>query len=245
MSSTLSTGRPSIGHLVRDLGEAQKPGLGVPAYMRWVNRRWGRYCAAVAFRWRMSPTGVSVLSIVMTLTGLAAFLTLIAAEQPVIAGVAAAVMLAFGFALDSADGQLARLQGTSSIRGEWLDHSLDAVRLPTVHLVIAAGFLLAGWAPMAVVAMVYSVLASATFLSQNLAGLLRDKREGERERVRRLQSWLLLPADPGVLCWSFALWGIFPVFAVFYALLAVANASHMLLSAARRWRELGKADSGE
>jgi phosphatidylglycerophosphate synthase len=204
-----------------------------------VNRRAARVFAAFFGAVKAKPSAVSVVSIVFTFAGLASFL-LLQAYSPVLAGFAAALLLAIGYALDSADGQLARLQGTSSLQGEWLDHTLDAVRLPAVHLAIAAAFLMSGMTTLAVAAALFSVLASASFLSQNVGGLLRDNARVERTEVRRMQSWILLPTDPGVLCWVFVLWGVLPLFVAAYLLLMLANVAHMIFSARRRWRELAE-----
>lgn len=221
------------------LDTAQKPGVGVPAYTRWINRRVARVFAAFFGTVKATPSIVSVVSIVFTLAGLATFL-LLQTSSPLLAGLVAAGLLAVGYALDSADGQLARLQGTSSLQGEWLDHTLDAIRLPAVHLAIAAGFLFSQMPAAAAAAALFSVLASAGFLSQNVGGLLRDNARVERTEVRRMQSWVLLPTDPGVLCWVFVLWGAPPVFTVAYVLLMLANVAHMVVSSRRRWRELSQ-----
>jgi phosphatidylglycerophosphate synthase len=230
--------RMSFSESLRRLDAAQKPGLGVPAYTRWVNRRAARYLCAAAERVGATPSSVSVLSLLVTFTGLGAFLAL--QSTPWLAGLCGAVLLALGYALDSADGQLARLQRTSSLQGEWLDHSLDAVRMPAVHLTIAVALLLQGVPVLAVLAAAFSVIASAGFLSQNLGGLLRDRSQAPRSQVRRHQSWLLLPADPGVLCWTFVLWVSLPLFGIVYLALFLCNALHFILSARRRWRELGE-----
>ncbi len=42
-------------------------------------------------------------------------------------------MLVLNYALDSADGQLARVQGSQSLRGEWLDHTLDGTRIVLIN----------------------------------------------------------------------------------------------------------------
>lgn len=230
--------RLSFSESMQLLDAAQKPGVGVPAYTRWVNRRVARYLCAAAERVGLTPSVVSVLSILVTLAGLGAFIGLY--RTPLLAGALAAILLALGYALDSADGQLARLQQTSSLQGEWLDHTLDAIRMPAVHLSIAAGFLMQGAPVLAVVAAAYSAIASASFLSQNLGGLLRDRAQAQRVDVRRHQSWLLLPADPGILCWTFVLWAVLPLFSLVYLALFTANALHFILSARRRWRELGE-----
>ncbi len=43
-------------------------------------------------------------------------------------------LLALNYVLDSVDGQLARLKNMSSPLGEWLDHSLDGLRMILLHL---------------------------------------------------------------------------------------------------------------
>jgi phosphatidylglycerophosphate synthase len=221
------------------LQHAQKPGHGVPAYTRWVNRRAARFLAAAFALWGLTPSTVSVISILVSIAGLTAFLGL--HSVPLAAGFVAAILLALGYALDSADGQLARLQGSSSLRGEWLDHTLDAVRLPLIHLSVAAGCLIVDRTALAVVAAGFSVIASASFLSQNLGGLLRDKSTASRVHVRRFQSWLLLPTDSGVLCWMFVLWPVSALFTTAYAALFVLNLGLASVAAGRRWAELGAA----
>ena len=46
--------------------------------------------------------------------------------------------------LDTADGRLARLQGTSSAFGRWLDHVLDELADITLHAAIAWSMFQAG-----------------------------------------------------------------------------------------------------
>ncbi len=51
--------------------------------------------------------------------------------------IAAALALAAALVLDTADGRLARLQGTSSAFGRWLDHMLDELADVALHAAIA------------------------------------------------------------------------------------------------------------
>jgi phosphatidylglycerophosphate synthase len=44
------------------------------------------------------------------------------------------VVLVLGYALDAADGQLARLRGGGSSLGEWLDHMIDSAKVVGPHL---------------------------------------------------------------------------------------------------------------
>ena len=43
------------------------------------------------------------------------------------------LLLATGYALDSADGQLARLKGGGRPAGEWLDHTVDMAKTVMLH----------------------------------------------------------------------------------------------------------------
>lgn len=238
-NTTLLEGAPqrlSFAESMRRLDGAQKTGIGVPAYTRWVNRRAARYLCAIAEAAGATPAVVSMLSILVTLSGLGTFLAL--HRTPLLAGIIAAVLLALGYALDSADGQLARLQNSSSVQGEWLDHTLDSVRIPAVHLTIGAAFLLHGAPWLAVGAALFTVVASASFLSQILGSQLREQSQKAPAQVRRFQSWILLPVDTGVLCWIFVLWAVLPLFGAVYIALLATNLLHILASTRRRWREL-------
>lgn len=168
---------------VERLASAQKPGEGEPAYLRWVNRPLGRRAAAAASVIGVTPNVVTLLSGLCTL----AALVLIAAVPPSLAtALGATALLLAGYALDSADGQLARLTGSGSIAGEWLDHVVDAARLPLFHLAIAVYFyrwadtvwpatpwVHTGW--LVAAALGYLLLSSVWFFAQTLAEKLADK----------------------------------------------------------------------
>src|SRR4051812_24567831 len=117
------TSRPttpeSFAQVAARLGGAQKSTVGVPAYLRFVNRKAGGLLAVVAFRAGLTPTQVTAMSAACATAGIAGLALL---EPSVWLGVCIAVALCLGYALDSADGQLARLQGGGSLAGEWLDH---------------------------------------------------------------------------------------------------------------------------
>src|SRR5690554_2860599 len=112
--------------IVQRLASAQKPGRGAPPYSRWVNRRLGRWLAAAAFLARLTPDAVTAISALTTLSGL----VLVALVAPTWwLGPLVAFLLLLGYALDSADGQLARLRGGGTKSGEWLDHVVDAAKI--------------------------------------------------------------------------------------------------------------------
>ena len=105
-------GSPTIAENIRALSRAQKSKAGAPLYSRIINRPAGRVLAAIAHRLGATPDQVTVLSALCTYSGIA----LIALWRPtVVSAVATALLLMFGYALDAADGQLARLRSHCSV----------------------------------------------------------------------------------------------------------------------------------
>lgn len=219
------------------LGSAQKKGAGVPAYTRWVNRRLGRLAAAAAYSLGLGPNAVTVLSAAVSAVGIA---LLIALPVSPLLGVAVAVLFAAGYALDSADGQVARLSGTGSIAGEWLDHVVDAIRTPAQHLAVLAALWLhtslGAWA--LIVAAAYCIVGVGQFMSQILAEQLSGRVHRDQGGAGKIKSFVLLPTDTGVFCWLFLLWGAPVVFAIGYTVLFVINTVHALVSMRRKYQHL-------
>jgi phosphatidylglycerophosphate synthase len=84
--------------------------------------------------------------------------------------VSVAGLLATGLVLDTADGRLARLQGTSSALGRWLDQVLDELADLALHGAIAwATFARTGQAAWLALGMFY-VSGKYLFMVQSLAG---------------------------------------------------------------------------
>ncbi len=246
------------------LAAAQKPGRAVPAYTRYVNRWLGRRLAAAAYLARLTPNQVTWASLAASAAGIALLVT---GGPSWATGLGVAALLCLGYALDSADGQLARLLGTGGPAGEWFDHVADAGRMPAIHLAVlvhlaqltgsldsapATGTLgttpalgtgtLPGWAP--VVAMVFLVATTARFMGQILAEQLRRDRaaglgelSGTDAQAAR-RAVLQLPSDTGILCLGFILVGAPFVFFIWYAVLAAANVLLAVASFRRRHREL-------
>ncbi|GAA1158895.1 CDP-alcohol phosphatidyltransferase family protein [Ornithinicoccus hortensis] len=223
------------------LALAQKPGDGVPAYTRWVNRRAARLAAAVAFALRVTPNGVTVASLVASLLGMA-----LLAAAPISGPTAWFVAAAFALAylLDSADGQVARLSGRASKAGEWLDHVVDAVRTPATHVVVAVAWVTSfgGWGVLSFAALLMSVLLAGQFMSQILAEQLLRRAGREQRRGGVLRSWILLPTDPGAWAWIFVTWQWPTIFMWGYLLLTTINLIHIIWSMRRRYVDLRSAD---
>ncbi|MFT4157697.1 MAG: CDP-alcohol phosphatidyltransferase family protein [Microbacterium sp.] len=210
----------------------------MPAYTRWVNRRLARGVAAGAATVGLGPNAVTMLSAALSAAGLALMIA-VPASWPSALGTAA--LLAAGYVFDSADGQVARLTKKSSPAGEWLDHVVDAIRTPLIHLSVAVAVLVyephLTW--LSVVATGFAVMSVGQFMSQILAEQLVRNRGAERAEANGIRKSLsLLPTDTGVLCWSFALWALPPVFAVAYTALFAVNLVHTGVSMVRKYRKL-------
>ena len=99
-----------------------------------------------------------------------------------------AAVLALALVLDTADGRLARLQGTSSAFGRWLDQILDELADLTLHAAIAwAAYIATGLVIWLALGILYAS-GKHFFLVQSLLG-----DELEREEARLLRSrprWL-------------------------------------------------------
>ncbi|WP_257203029.1 CDP-alcohol phosphatidyltransferase family protein [Corynebacterium cystitidis] len=226
---------------IHSLSAAQKPAQGVPAYTRWVNRRGARVVAAFAYALGWTPNMVTAISAILSLIGM---IMIVFAPPVGWTGIVAAIFFAAGYLFDSADGQLARVSATSSATGEWVDHVVDAFRSPAIHGAVAIAIVLhrPDYAWLAVVAVGYSIVTSGQFLSQILAEALIRKAGRAQTRGGNLRSWILLPTDPGILCWTFILWGSASLFSVGYGLLAAVAVAHALVSMRRRYQDLQALD---
>ncbi|WP_206305910.1 CDP-alcohol phosphatidyltransferase family protein [Streptomyces sp. RFCAC02] len=205
------------------LRDAQKTARGVSLYSRYVNRPAGRVCAAAAHRAGLTPNGVTAASALLSLAGVAA-VALLPPSWPLAAGVWAA--LAGGFALDAADGQLARLCGTGSPAGEWLDHAVDCAKITALHTAVLIAFHRHfalpddGWL---LVPPVFQLAHIMIFFGGLLADKLTPRPAAPPPHApppSRLRALALLPADYGTLCALFLLLGDEGLFRAAYAVLA-------------------------
>lgn len=247
--STLPPGaRPaeSYRQTVQRLAAAQKPAArSAPAYSRYVNRRIGRYLAAGAFRAGLTPDAVTGVSAAFTVAGIA---VLAVAPPSWLAGVAVALLLLVGYAFDSADGQVSRLRGGGTPAGEWLDHMVDATKVPAIPLAVLVGFARHDVAPepWLLVPLAFSVVSSVLFFGMILTEQLRSRHGHGHASVAAdapgRPSWrrslLAAPMDYGVLCLSFVLLGAPDVFMVVYTGLFAATAAFTVLAGIKWHREM-------
>ena len=185
-----------------------KPMSGAPAYSRYINRPWGRRIALLAYRLGLTPDQVTGISALFTLTGLAVLALL---EPQAWTGLLVSVLLATGYAIDSADGQLARMRGGGSPAGEWLDHIVDAFKGSAIHLLVAVHLYRFTDLPHVVllIPLAFSVVDVVLFFGQLLTDFLRRlDPAGAPAKQTSASPWrslAALPSDFGLVCWLFVL----------------------------------------
>lgn len=228
--------RLARGGALDALSSAQKPAVAVPAYLRWVNRPLGGRVAVEAAVLGATPNQLTAVSAAL---GAAGVLVIAFGSGPWMPVLGALLLLA-GYVFDSADGQLSRIRKTGGPAGEWLDHVVDGVRSPLVHVAVGA-YLFRTGAPLAlvVIAALFSVLVSAWFLSQLLAEKLLPRRAASSDQHPGLVDALIRqPQDPSTTYVVIALLGMPVFFAVLYSLLFAWHLFTFGVSLARKYRQL-------
>lgn len=230
-----------FGATLRRLQQAQKSARGGQLYSLWVNRRLGRLLAAASYQAGLSPNQVTYISAVLTFAGIC----MLALAPPTwLVGGIVTVFLVLGYAFDSADGQLARLRGGGSLLGEWLDHTIDSVKVSVLHVAVLVMCyrhfdLHPAWL---LVPLSFGVASAVHFFGMILVDLLARIRRATlgAPPPRSLPAHLLttilkLPMDYGILCLSFLLLGADLLFFIVYTLLALATCAYTVLVIGK-WR---------
>jgi phosphatidylglycerophosphate synthase len=150
-----------------------------------------------------------------------------------------------GYALDSADGQLARLRGGGSLLGEWLDHMIDSAKVSSLHLAVLVSFFRhnsLGSRTWLLVPLGFTVVSAVHFFGMILVDQLvriARARTGAppppRVPASPVRTLLKIPTDYGVLCLIFLLLGAPVVFFGAYSVLALGSAGYLVL-VLRKWR---------
>jgi phosphatidylglycerophosphate synthase len=230
------------------LGQVQKTSKGAPAYSRLVNRRLGRLFAAAAFTAGMTPDQVTGVSATFTFAGIA---TIAAVSPAPASSLAASALLIGGYALDAADGQLARLRGGGSIAGEWLDHVVDAIKIATVHLaVLVSWYRFGGRSDLQLlVPLAYQATASVLFFVIILNDRIRRTQRGSSAMLPEgegsssvMYSLAVVPTDYGLLCLALALMFWDSGFLWIYTALMASNVAFLGLALVRWYREMRSYD---
>jgi phosphatidylglycerophosphate synthase len=229
--------------VVARLAAAQKRRApGSPAYSIYVNRPVGRRFAAAAYLAGLTPNAVTAISAAFTFAAIAVIA--LAPPTPLV-GIGIGLLLMTGYALDAADGQLARLRGGGSPAGEWLDHVVDAAKLSTLHLAVLVGWFRFVDLPSPTLLLVplgFAIVAAVLFFAMILNDFLRRRDGGTRARTEGggIRSLLVLPTDYGVLCIAFLAFGVPIVFVPLYGLLFAANAAYAVLALPKWFREMSR-----
>lgn len=241
--------KPTFTASLSALRTAQKGKKGAPPYSLFVNRPLGRMFAAAANVAGLRPNHVTALSALCTFAAIA----LLALGTPDYwTGLLVSLGLVLGYALDSADGQLARLRGGGSLTGEWLDHMIDSVKVYVLHLAVlitvyrSFGLDRDLWL---LVPLVFAAASGVHFFGMILIELMGRLRRSQYPNLSlvadapSLRNTLLkLPTDYGILCISFVALGSHAVFLVVYTFLAVATAGYTLLVVCKWYRDVRRLD---
>ncbi len=234
------------------LKSRQKPAKGAPAYSRFVNRRIGRYLAATAYQAGLTPNAVTALSGLCSFVAIA-LLAILPASVPLAVVVTGGLVV--GYALDSADGQLARLRGGGSRSGEWLDHMVDAVKISSLHLAVLV--FLYRWAGLPsqvwlLVPIGFTVVAAVSFFAMILNDQLRrvsgmasgqDATVDPGRGASTVRSLLVIPTDYGVLCLIFALLWWPSAFFLAYCVLFAGSAGYLSMACVKWYRDMRALDA--
>jgi phosphatidylglycerophosphate synthase len=206
----------------------------------------GRVLAALSFSLGLTPNQVTLVSAAVSLAGI----VVVAVVAPtVVTGIVVAVLLVAGFALDSADGQLARLRRAGSAAGEWLDHIVDCVKHIALHLAVLIAFYryFELSSPLwYLVPMGFLLVALTTFVGGLLTEQLKRRSASGAGRAEpaappsMLRAVALLPADYGTLCLVFVLLGSERLFLGAYTGLFAVNAVLLVAFLAKWYRELSR-----
>ena len=241
--------RPAFRENYARLQAAQKSAKGAPIYSLLVNRPLGRVFAAAAHRVGLTPDQITIVSALFTFTGIA--LVALVPPSPIQA-VLVTFMLVLGYALDAADGQLARLRGGGSLTGEWLDHVIDSFKIATLHLAVLVSvyrffdvpevWLLVPLLFAAVYVIHFFGMLLTDLLTRNAQLTLGSGKE-QPEPASMLKSALKLPTDYGLLCLVFLLLAYPPAFLWAYLVLALATAGYTALVLVAWYRRLRALDA--
>ncbi|MGW1615865.1 CDP-alcohol phosphatidyltransferase family protein [Streptomyces sp. NPDC002285] len=226
---------------LQQLSTVQKPAQGVSFYTRFVNRPAGRLLAAAAYRIGLSPNHVTAVSALVTF---AAVITIALLPPSHVVGQCVALALLLGFALDSADGQLARLHRSSSLSGEWLDHVVDCAKILGIHAAVLISFyrFFDLTQPALLLPVIFQFAAVLLFFGGILTEQLRRRRvkppTGPPASASSVRGMALLPVDYGLFCLIFLFLGSQKLFLTLYVALLVAHVVLLPAFFAKWLREL-------
>lgn len=226
----LSFGSPEYRRIVTKSG-----GL---LYTTYVNRNLAWICSRVLRRF--SPNQISIGAFCILFVAL----PMAYSSQSIATSLTAYGLLVLNYVLDSSDGQVARLRKLGSPLGEWVDHSLDGVRILLIHSTL---LLVVAFADVSqtirFAAYLNIIFASSMFFATELAAKILptniQRADNHALTWKKLaRSLVLLPADhgifiiifllvhkPDILAVIYAVYGVYwaSIFVVYYLMTFVAN----------------------
>jgi phosphatidylglycerophosphate synthase len=228
-------------YALRELSAAQKSAKGVSVYSRFVNRPAGRVLAAASYSVGLSPNQVTLVSAAFTFAGVVTIAT-VTPSYPMALGVFLALVV--GFALDSADGQLARLKRAGSAAGEWLDHVVDCAKMLALHMAVLISFYRFFGLPrqaFLLAPVLFQFAAVMVFFGGILTEQLK-RRAGTAGAAApsTVRALALLPVDYGLFCFCFLLLGDQDAFLAVYCVLLATHLLFMVAFLAKWYRELSR-----
>ncbi|MEU5725160.1 DUF5941 domain-containing protein [Micromonospora sp. NPDC047738] len=131
---------------------------------------WSPYVTKAAARLRLSPTAVTMISVVFAVA--AAVLFGVGGRPALVAG---AVLLYLGFVLDCVDGQLARYTRQFSAWGGWLDTMADRAKEYVVYAGLGYGATHAGFRYGWALAIAAMTLQTVRHMTDTWYGVLHDE----------------------------------------------------------------------
>ena len=244
----------SVASIIRELSAAQKTPKSTSAYIVFVNRPIGRLLAAIAFKFGGTPNGITAVSGTGTYLAAAA-LAFFGGDFP--AAVFAGLALCFFYALDSADGQLARLQGGGSLRGEWLDHFLDGGKIVLLHSAVLAVLIRDSSVPMPlalIVPIVFMLASSLLYGGGTLVNELKRRVATPSESSSKplvsgftakdwVMSGALLAPEHGVISLLVVLLPFPRIFVPIYVLASLVTVVLCVAISIKWYRDLAAADA--
>ena len=209
------------------LASAQKPRAGALPYTLFVNRPIGRVLAVTSYKIRLSPDHITLISAAITYASFIYMVTL--GYRTLTASAIGVALLLVGYALDSADGQLARLAQKQTVAGEWLDHTADNIKIAMFHISIVVVIFQIGTNVNAITLyalLLIGVLNSGRFFSTMLKEQLRKRANEVSSVLTNLKGILLSPFfDYGLMCFIF----LFSPTGLLFSVYAVWGGLTMLL----------------
>ena len=159
-------------------------------------------------------------------------------------GADTALLLMFGYALDAADGQLARLRNGGSKAGEWLDHVADVIKLSTIHGAIAISLFRFTElpSPVLLIPLAFGAVQNIHFFSYILTYQLRyhggTPLAKDESRPGILKSILSAPTDYGLMCFVLMTRFAPTVFLWVYGIMLLGYAGYVALALPKWYRDL-------